>query len=206
VGTRHAVCLVLHRTACGLDFRFAKAMATRFKHPVDERSSVRLNLVDGYWDVEVFLNRTAPGYNGNVAIRIREKCPAATKQIRGDAIGIGITAAEARALARRLIEVAAQDEAAAPRKRAASARKPRRGGAAVTFTAKQGEYLAFIDRYISRFGRAPAEADIQRHFFVSAPTVNQMMQRLERLGLIARTPGQARSIRLLVAPEWLPRL
>jgi hypothetical protein len=33
-----------------------------------------------------------------------------------------------------------------------------------------------------------------------------MMQTLQRNGLIERTPGQARSIRLLVNPELLPRL
>ena len=64
-------------------------------------------------------------------------------------------------------------------------------------TSRQREYLAFIATYMSRFGRAPAEADIQRHFLVSAPSVNQMMQMLERRGFIARTPGVARSIRLL---------
>jgi hypothetical protein len=49
-------------------------------------------------------------------------------------------------------------------------------------TERQGECLAFIARYIQRFGRAPAESDIQRHFLISAPTVNQMMQVLERRG------------------------
>ncbi len=63
-------------------------------------------------------------------------------------------------------------------------------------TQRQFEYLAFISKYIQRFGRAPAEADIQRHFLVSAPSVNQMMQMLERRGFIARQPGVARSIRL----------
>jgi LexA DNA binding domain len=63
-------------------------------------------------------------------------------------------------------------------------------------TRRQFEYLAFIARYIQRFGRAPAEADIQRHFLVSAPSVNQMMQMLERRGFITREPGVARSTRL----------
>ena len=47
-------------------------------------------------------------------------------------------------------------------------------------TKRQLEYLAFISKYIHRFGRAPAESDIQRHFLVSAPSVNQMIQMLER--------------------------
>ena len=74
------------------------------------------------------------------------------------------------------------------------------------FTAKQGQYLAFIHKYITRHGEAPSEGDVQRHFFVSAPSANAMMQTLQKSGLIARTPGKARSIRLLVKPEHLPKL
>ena len=65
-------------------------------------------------------------------------------------------------------------------------------------TQRQLEYLAFIAKYIDRFGRAPAESDIQRHFMVSAPSVNQMMQMLERRGFITRLPGVPRSIRICV--------
>jgi LexA DNA binding domain len=65
-------------------------------------------------------------------------------------------------------------------------------------TKRQYEYLAFIAKYIARFGRPPAESDIERHFLVSAPSVNQMMQTLERRGFISRKPGVPRSIRILV--------
>lgn len=63
-------------------------------------------------------------------------------------------------------------------------------------TRRQSEYLRFIGNYIRHFGRAPAESDIQRHFLVSAPAVNQMMQTLEQRGFITRERGVARSIRL----------
>ena len=63
-------------------------------------------------------------------------------------------------------------------------------------TRRQSEYLPFISKYIQRFGIAPAEADVQRHFLVSAPTVNQMMQMLERRGFITRQPGIPRSTRV----------
>ena len=63
-------------------------------------------------------------------------------------------------------------------------------------TRRQSEYLAFISRYIQRFGRAPAESDIQRHFLVSAPSVHQMMLMLERRGFITRQPGIPRSTRV----------
>ena len=56
------------------------------------------------------------------------------------------------------------------------------------------------------FRRPPAEADMQRHFQVSAPSVHQMIVTLERNGLISRQPGVARSIQILVAPEELPIL
>ena len=74
------------------------------------------------------------------------------------------------------------------------------------FTEKQGQYLAFIYAYSRMFRRPPAEADMQRHFQVTPPSVHQMVLPLERAGLITRTPGVARSIELLVRPEDLPIL
>ena len=74
------------------------------------------------------------------------------------------------------------------------------------FTEKQGQYLAFIHTYALLNRLPPAEADFQRFFGVTAPTVHQMIVQLERLGLIKRTPRQARSIELLVPPDQLPAL
>jgi DNA-binding MarR family transcriptional regulator len=74
------------------------------------------------------------------------------------------------------------------------------------FTVKQGQYLAFIYAYTCVMKKAPAEADMQRHFQVTPPTVHQMVITLERAGLIQRQPGVPRSIMLLVAPEDLPIL
>lgn len=65
-------------------------------------------------------------------------------------------------------------------------------------TKRQLEYLLFIDKYVKHFGRAPAEADIERHFLVSPPTVNQMMKMLERQGFITRKPGTPRSTRISI--------
>jgi repressor LexA len=69
--------------------------------------------------------------------------------------------------------------------------------ASVQPTSRQQDYLEFIKKYMARFGVAPAESDIQRHFLVSAPSVNQMMQALERHGFIIRQRRVARSIRLV---------
>jgi DNA-binding MarR family transcriptional regulator len=74
------------------------------------------------------------------------------------------------------------------------------------FTSKQGQYLAFIYAYTQVVGRPPAEADLQRRFRVSPPSIHQMILTLERAGLIRRQPGVARSIEVLVDPDDLPAL
>lgn len=74
------------------------------------------------------------------------------------------------------------------------------------FTEKQGHYLAFIHTYILLNRQPPAEADFQRCFCVTPPSVHQMILQLERLGFIRRTPRVARSIELLVPAEQLPTL
>lgn len=74
------------------------------------------------------------------------------------------------------------------------------------YTEKQGQYLAFIHYYSKIHGCAPAEADMQQYFRVSPPSVHQMILTLESRGLIERTPGQPRSIRLLITRAQLPDL
>lgn len=74
------------------------------------------------------------------------------------------------------------------------------------FTEKQGQYLAFIHYYTTVNRRPPAQADIQRFFEVTPPSVHNMLLVLERKGLLARTPGQARSLKVLVDPSSLPML
>lgn len=76
----------------------------------------------------------------------------------------------------------------------------------VPFTPKQGQYLAFIYYYTKVNRQPPAEADMQRYFRVSAPTVHQMVVKLSELGLIERTPGASRSVRVLCEPWELPHL
>ena len=74
------------------------------------------------------------------------------------------------------------------------------------YTPRQGEYLAFIYFYTKLHGRAPSEADLERYFRVASSSVHQMILTLEERGLIMRTPGDARSIRLLLPREELPDL
>jgi len=75
-----------------------------------------------------------------------------------------------------------------------------------TFTEKQGNYLAFIYAYSEINGVAPAQTDLQRYFRVSPPTVHQMIKKLHEKGLIDRTAGAPRSIKVLLDPSELPIL
>ena len=66
-----------------------------------------------------------------------------------------------------------------------------------TFTPRQGQYLSFIYYYPKVNRQPPAEADIQRFFAVSAPSVHQMIVTLEKARLVERKPGQSRSVKVL---------
>ena len=74
------------------------------------------------------------------------------------------------------------------------------------YTQKQGQYLAFIYYYTKIHGVRPAEAEMQHYFGVTPPSVHQMILGLEQRGLITRTPGTARSIRLTLPRAELPDL
>ena len=74
------------------------------------------------------------------------------------------------------------------------------------YTPRQGQVLVFIYYYTKLNERPPAENDVARYFKITSPSAHQMVVNLERSGLIERVPGQARSIRLLLASEDLPDL
>lgn len=75
-----------------------------------------------------------------------------------------------------------------------------------TPTARQAQFLAYIHHYSMVNGCAPAEADMERFFQITPPSVHSMVLTLERRGFIRRAPGQARSITLTVPWESLPTL
>ena len=74
------------------------------------------------------------------------------------------------------------------------------------YTEKQGQYLAFIYYYTKIHGCSPSEAEMQRYFAVTPPTVHQMVLTLDKNGFIERTAGKARSIKVLLATHELPQL
>ena len=56
------------------------------------------------------------------------------------------------------------------------------------WTARQGQFLAYIHQYDMVNGCAPAEADMQRFFQVTPPSVHSMVLTIERRGFIRRVP------------------
>jgi hypothetical protein len=78
------------------------------------------------------------------------------------------------------------------------------GGVMAEFTPTQGRYLAFIHAYSCLHGYPPAESEIAAALCVSPPSVNLMVKRLERKGLILRQPGQPRSLQVLVPDDQIP--
>jgi DNA-binding MarR family transcriptional regulator len=83
--------------------------------------------------------------------------------------------------------------------RAADAPRP-------AFTARQGQFLAFIHAYTLVNRRPPAEADMMRFFRLTPPSVHQMVLTLEKARLISRQPGIPRSIVVLLDRSALPEL
>ncbi|MBA4182147.1 MAG: MarR family transcriptional regulator [Anaerolinea sp.] len=76
----------------------------------------------------------------------------------------------------------------------------------MALTSLQGQYIAFIHQYTALHRRPPAERDIQAYFRTSPPAVHDMILRLESLGVLARTPGEARSLRVTLPATEIPPL
>ena len=74
------------------------------------------------------------------------------------------------------------------------------------YTYLQGQYLAFIHYYTKVNGQPPAQADLQRYFRVTPPSVHRMLTQLHEKGLIHKQPGSPRSLTLAIPVYQLPTL
>lgn len=174
-----------------------------------------ITVLDRTWEIEVWPATRKQAPNA-VYLQVRHKPKQGRPDLLPGGIRFGLTEAEVHRIAHALIETTTGSRESATdilhswRKRTEQAAiSPEATPTPMAsnkgaFTKTQGRYLAFIHRYITKFGQAPAESDIQRHFLVSAPSVNSMMQTLTKKGFISRVPGVSRSIRLLVPPRILP--
>ncbi len=73
-------------------------------------------------------------------------------------------------------------------------------------TPRQAQFLAFIHLYQKLHRQPPAEHELCTYFRLTPPSVHDAIVRMEKAGLIARTPRQPRSIRILVPAEDIPPL
>jgi DNA-binding MarR family transcriptional regulator len=76
----------------------------------------------------------------------------------------------------------------------------------VSFTHRQGQFLAFIHLYWKMHRRGPAELDMLKYFRVTPPSVHDMVVRLEELGLATRERGVPRSVRVAIPEDEIPHL
>ncbi len=74
------------------------------------------------------------------------------------------------------------------------------------FTPLQCQYLAFIHNYTLIHRQPPAERDMELFFGVTPPAVHSMVLTLEARGLVERTPGKPRSLRVLLPSGDVPAL
>lgn len=74
------------------------------------------------------------------------------------------------------------------------------------FTEKQGQYLAYVFMYTKVNRRPPAVNDIARFFEVTPPSAQRMVDTLVKKGLLDRTRGAPRSLKVLLKREELPPL
>lgn len=73
------------------------------------------------------------------------------------------------------------------------------------FTPTQARYLSFIHAYTEGFGVPPSEAEIASAMKVQPPSVSGMLKTMVKKGLVQKTPGEARSIEILIDSQEIPR-
>ncbi len=75
-----------------------------------------------------------------------------------------------------------------------------------TFTHRQGQFLAFIHLYRRLHRQGAAETDMVKFFRVTPPSAHDMVVKLDELGLVTREPGVARSIRVAIPEDEVPKV
>lgn len=73
-------------------------------------------------------------------------------------------------------------------------------------TRTQGQYLAYIHYYTLVHRRPPSENEIADFFSVRGPSAHRMILQLEGRGYLSRTPGQPRTLKVLLSRESIPEL
>lgn len=71
----------------------------------------------------------------------------------------------------------------------------------------QGQVLSMIHSYTCIIGHPPAEMEVEWYFSdFSGPSIENILEYLEKCKFIRRKPDTARTIELIIDPEGLPTL
>lgn len=73
-------------------------------------------------------------------------------------------------------------------------------------TRKQGQLIAYVYYYTKVHRIPPAENEIARFLEIQGPSAHQMILRLEEKGCLSRTPGQPRTLQVLLPRKEVPDL
>jgi hypothetical protein len=71
---------------------------------------------------------------------------------------------------------------------------------------QRGRLLAYVFWYTKIHRRPPSESEIADFLGVRGPSAHRMILALEAAGCLSRTPGQPRTLRVLVPRDELPEL
>ena len=73
-------------------------------------------------------------------------------------------------------------------------------------TRKQGQLLAYVYWYTKVHRIPPSENEVAEFLAIRGPSAHRMIVTLAEKGFLARTPGEPRTLRVLLPREELPDL
>jgi Mn-dependent DtxR family transcriptional regulator len=73
-------------------------------------------------------------------------------------------------------------------------------------TRKQGQLLAYVYWYTKVHRIPPSENEVAEFLAIRGPSAHQMIVNLAEKGFLQRTPGQPRTLKVLLPSEELPDL
>ncbi len=73
-------------------------------------------------------------------------------------------------------------------------------------TRQRGQLLAYVYWYTKVHRIPPSENEVAEFLGVRGPSAHRMIVQLAKAGLLGRTPGQPRTLRVLLPREKIPDL
>ncbi len=81
-----------------------------------------------------------------------------------------------------------------------------RDGMTARLTRQRGQLLAYVYWYTKVHRIPPSENEVAEFLGVRGPSAHRMIVQLAEAGMLSRTPGQPRTLRVLLPREEIPDL